>query len=296
MLIDTHSHLNFSAFDSDRNKVIKKCLDQNVWIINVGTNYDTSKKAIEITEKHSKGVYAAIGLHPINLETNLIKQKFDESEGGRFEKEFDYEKYKKLGLSSKKVVAIGEIGLDYYYKPKSKRKLELFKQKQKDLLLQEIKLAQNLNLPIIFHCRLALNDLIATLEVATLEVQPPEGGQTSEGVIPEGVIHCFTGNWEQAKKFLDMGFYLGFNGIIFKLDLIEVIKKTPLDKILLETDCPFLTPPLPRRSPTESGTKAGRNEPIFIKYIAEHIAKIKNIPIERITEVTTKNAKELFKI
>jgi len=292
MLIDTHSHLNIKAFELDREKTIKRCLENNVWMINIGTNYETSKKAVEIAEKYEKGVYAAIGLHPINLETGLVKMKVDKKEGVHFEKEFDYEKYKKLA-KSEKVVAIGEIGLDYYWKPKTTKKKELFKQKQKELFLKELKLAEELNLPAIFHCRMAFDDLIDIL-------------QGSDPCKLNGVIHCFTGNWKMAKKFLNLGFYLGFNGIIFKLDLDEIIKKTPLDKILIETDCPYLMPPLPagallaRRNFSEGGAKAGlmngRNEPLYVKYIAERIAEIKKIRYEEIAEVTTENAKKLFNI
>ncbi len=259
MLFDSHTHLNFAAFNADREEVIKKCLDDNVWMLNVGTNYETSKKAIEIAEKYPEGVYAAIGLHPINLD----------------EEDFDYEKYKKLALSSKKVVAIGEIGLDYWYKPKTKRKLALFKQKQKELLLQELKLAYDLNLPVIFHCRMAHDDLLKILELEVISYKL------------QGVIHCFTGDLQQAEKYLASGFYLGFNGIIFKLNLDEIIKKTPLDRILIETDCPFLTPP---------DFSEERNNPLSVKFVAEHIAKIKNTSFEKIAEATSQNAKTLFKI
>ena len=245
MLVDTHSHLNFPAFDKDRNEIIKKCLESEIWVINVGTNFETSKKAVEITTKYEKGVYASIGLHPIDLDTGLIKIKTDEKEGSHFEKKFDYEKYKNLA-KSEKVVAIGEIGLDYYWKPKTKRKLELFKEKQKDLLLKELELAKELNLPphqkfgsgglpVIFHCRMAHQDLIEILNfqfsISNFQIR--------------GVMHGFVGTIDQLKEYLKMGFYIGFNGIIFKkiegINFEENIKNTPLDRILIETDCPYLT-------------------------------------------------------
>jgi len=256
-------------------------------MINVGTNYETSKKAVEIAGKYPQGVYAAVGLHPINLETNLVKQKFDENEGGRFEEEFDFEKYKELALSSKKVVAIGEIGLDYYYKPKTKTKLALFKEKQKTLLEQELKLAKELNLPVIFHCRMAHQDLIEFLSENS-QIKPKRA-----------VAHGFVGNIGELQKYLDFDYYIGLNGIIFKtiegIDFEKNIKKTPLDKILIETDCPFLTPPnfYPEQS-RRIGEK--RNNPLGVKFVAEHIAKIKNISFEKIAEITTKNTKDLFKI
>jgi len=278
MLIDTHAHLNFRAFKDDLDEVIKRTLEENVWLINVGTKYETSKRAVEIAERYKEGVYAAIGLHPIHLATGLVKIKTDPEEGGFIAKgeNFDKEKYKELA-KSKKVVAVGEIGLDYYYKPKTKRKLELFKQKQKELLLEQIKLVKELDLPVIFHCRMAHDDLIDILN--------------SQFIIHnfrfKGVIHCFTGNWEQAKRYLEMGFYIGFNGIIFKLDLDEIIKKVPLEKILIETDCPYLTPPQASKE---------RNEPIFVKYVVEKIAENKGLNYEKIAEVSTLNSKKLFRI
>lgn len=248
MLIDTHSHLNFNAYKNDLEEVIKRSLAENVWMINVGSNYDTSKRAVEIAEKYDKGVFAAIGLHPIHADSE----------------EFDRKKYKELAMS-RKVVAIGEIGLDYY------REYGLFKEKQKEVLSEQFSLAKELNLPVIFHCRKAHDDLLEILKNNQIR----------------GVIHCFTGKWKQAKEYLDMGFYLGFNGIIYKLNLKEVIEKTALEKILIETDCPYLTPPQ---------ASIERNEPIFVKHIAQDIAKIKNLSYKKITEITTKNAKKIFKI
>jgi len=275
MLIDTHAHLNFNGYKGDFEEVIKRTLENNVWMINIGTQYDTSKKAVEIAQNYPQGVYASIGLHPIHLETGLVKIKNDteEIEVKTREEEFDYEKYKNLA-KSKKMVAIGEIGLDYYYKPKTKRKLELFKKKQRSVLCQQLKLAKELNLPVIFHCRIAHQDLIEVLN-SKFKIQNSK---------ITGVIHCFTGTWEQAGQYLEMGLYLGFNGIIFKLNLDEIIKKTPLERILIETDCPYLTPP----------PMVGRNEPFYVRYIAERIAKVKNLSFQDLSKITTENAKRLF--
>jgi len=245
MFIDTHAHLNFSAFREDADQVIRRSLDNDVWLINAGSQYSSSKRAVEIAERYKESVYAAIGLHPIYAQDG-----------------FDVEKYKELA-KSKKVVAVGEIGLDY------KEEYVSFKEKQKEVFLKQLDLAKELNLPIIFHCRMAHQDL---LKIINSELR--------------GVIHCFTGTWEQAQKYLDMGFYLGFNGIIFKTALDEIIKKTPLGRILIETDCPFLTPP----------PKQGRNEPIYVKYVAEKIAKLKGLSHGEIVQITTKNARQLFDI
>ena len=262
MLFDTHAHLNLPEFDKDRDEVVKRCLDNNVWLINVGVDYETSIQAVEIAEKYNKAVYAAIGRHPTD--------KGDK---------FDFERDRKLAKSSGKVVAIGEIGLDYKYRPKRENEFEDFKRAQKDLVLRQMKLAQELGLPMIFHCRMAHQDLLEILELQVTSCKL------------QAVIHSFTGTWEQAKKYLDKGFYLGFNAIIFrKIDGIsfdEVIRSAPLDRILVETDCPFLTP-------SQEGNK--RNEPMFVKHIIQKIAEIKGLLFNEIAEITFENARTLFKI
>jgi len=273
MLIDTHAHLNFNAYKEDIEDVIKRSLENDVWIINVGSQYSTSKRAVEIAKNYPKGVYAAVGLHPIHLSNGIFKTKIDkeEIEFETREEEFDYEKYKELA-QSEKVVAIGEIGFDYWYKPKTKIKLDEFKNRQRETFLKQLKLSDDLNLPVMFHCRVAHADLINILE--------------SQNKKPRGVIHCFSGNWEEAQKYLAMGLSLGFNGIIFKLNVDEVIAKTPLERILIETDCPYLIPP----------PMKGRNDPLYVKYVAERIAKIKNLSYEEISDITAENAVKLFNL
>ncbi len=270
-IIDTHAHLNFNAYREDSDRVVERSLEGGVSVINVGSQYSTSFRAVELAERHREGVWAAVGLHPIHLETGLVKIKIDpeEIQIQSRQEQFDREKYRELAKSSDKVVAIGEIGLDYYYKPKTRRKLELFKEKQKKAFLEQQGLAKDLNLPMIFHCRFAHDDF--------LELVDPS--------LP-GVVHCFTGNWEQAKLYLEKGFYLGFNGLIFKLDCDEIIKRVPLERILIETDCPYLTPP----------PETGRNEPLFVKRVAEKIAKLKDMSYKEIAEITSENAQKLFKL
>jgi len=285
MLIDTHSHLNFKAYDADREEVIKRTVNppdggESVVCIDVGTKYETSKRAVELAEQN-ENIFAAIGMHPIHIKTDLMKLKMDEEEGA-FEplgEDFNYENYKKLALkftpSGKRgVVAIGEIGLDYYYRPKTTSRLEQFKELQKKVFIQQLDLAKELNLPAIVHCRMAHEDVTKILE-SYKELK--------------GVIHCFTGSWQEAQKYIELGFYLGINGIIFKFDIDEVIKKAPLDKILIETDCPYLTPP-------QAGPKETRNEPIFVKHVAQKIADLRGISFDEVASATTANAKKLFKI
>ncbi len=271
MILDTHSHLNFKAYDSDRDEVIKRTQKEGIVCIDVGTKYETSKNAIALAEKN-EGIFAAIGMHPIHIKTDLMKLRMDEDEGAfaPLGEEFDKGRYKELA-KSKKVVAIGEVGLDYYYKPKGTAKKEQFKQKQKEVFIQQLELAEELNLPVIVHCRMAHGDAIEILAKHKVK----------------GTIHCFTGSWEEAEKYINLGFYIGINGIIFKFNIDEIIKKIPLDKILVETDCPYLTP-------GPEGEK--RNEPIFIKYVVQKIADLRGTTFQEIADKTTENARKLFKI
>lgn len=272
MIVDTHAHLNFQAYKKDLDEVIKRTLESGVLCINVGSKYETSKEAVKLAEKYN-GMYAAIGLHPMFASADVQKVRTDPDEGEFLvtEQDFDREEYKELAKSDK-VVAIGEVGLDFYYRPKIKTRLEQMKEKQRQVLSQQINLAKELNLPIIFHCRMAHEELLKILK--------------SQNNL-RGVIHCFTGNLEQAEKYIKMGFYLGIDGIIFKVDLNEVIKNIPLDKILVETDCPYLTPPV-------EGDK--RNEPAFVKHVIQKIADLRGVTFDEIANQTTQNAEALFNI
>ena len=270
MLFDTHAHLDFKEFDKDREKAIERAFSNGVKkIINVGCDLETSNNSIELSNRY-ENIFAAIGIHPgeINEEKIEIDEQIDE--------------LRKLA-KNKKAVAIGEIGLDY--KENSQPTIQKL---QKEILKAQIELAQELNLAIIFHCRMAHNDLLEILKkfpaCHRLERRRLAGRQVSGSKL-QGAIHCFTGNLKQAKKYLEMGFYLGFGGIIFKMNLDEIIKKIPLDRILIETDCPFLTPP------QENGN---RNEPAFVKYTAKKIAEIRKISFQEIEKATTQNAEKLF--
>ncbi|MDD3386728.1 MAG: TatD family hydrolase [Candidatus Pacebacteria bacterium] len=263
MIIDTHAHLNFSEFNKDRDLLIKDLIKKDYQIINVGTNIESSKECVKLAEKY--GFYASVGLHPLNIESSLkIK-----GEAEKKESVFDYNTYKKLS-QSKSVVAIGEIGLDYWYKPKGKDRRAEFIEKQKAFFINQIDLAEELNLPLIIHCRMAFNDLIEILSKRNTK----------------GVIHCFTGTVEQAKELLSLGYYIGINGIIFKMDLKDVIQFVPIDKILIETDCPYLSPP----------DFEERNNPFSLELIAEEIGRIKNISKEEVIIKTADNAKSIFNL
>jgi len=251
--------------------VIKRALKNDVWLINVGAEIETSKRAVEYIQKYPQGVFAAVGLHPIHLQEQKIKEK-DFEVIIKAEK-FDYEKYKVLAQNPK-VVAIGEIGLDYYrIEQSANRQAQI--EIQKEVFLKQLELAQELNKAVIIHCREAHNDLLEIISNFQFLISKPRG-----------VIHSFSGNLKQARQYRQMGFKIAFNGIItFARDYDKVVLDTPLEDILLETDCPYLTP-VPYRGK--------RNEPSYIIEIAKKIAEIKNISLEEVARQTTLNAKEVF--
>ncbi|MFA6251813.1 MAG: TatD family hydrolase [Candidatus Paceibacterota bacterium] len=271
MFIDSHAHLNISDFDKTRNKLIPSLLSSNINIINVGVNYFSSKKAIEIAEKY-EGVYASIGLHPLNIKSDFTVKKYGSDGKGELELEpiFEGKRYKELA-KSKKVIAIGEIGLDYWTKPKGEKKKEEYKELQKQIFNQQLDLAEETKLPVIIHSRGSLEDTYAILSKRKLK----------------GVLHCFIGNMSDAEKFLNLGYYVGLNGVIFKTDMDDFIKSVPLEKILLETDCPYLLPP---------GFEHKINNPFSLEIIAKKIADLKGVSPKEIENSTTKNTKKLFNI
>ncbi|MBI2113171.1 MAG: TatD family hydrolase [Candidatus Wildermuthbacteria bacterium] len=287
MHIDTHGHVNFNAFKQDSDAVLKRALESNTWVIMPGTQFSTSKRAVQMAGNYPKGVYAAVGLHPIHLEEREVDVLEVQSERVQKEpwmvfetrgEEFTYAAYQELiaKAPAKKVVAIGEVGLDYYYEPKGKEKREAFRMKQKTTLALQMKLAEEFNLPVILHCRKAHDDLLEFLH----------------GRIARGVVHCYTGTLAQAKIFYDLGLYFGFNGLIFKKvsalpDPQDIIKNIPLERILLETDSPYLVPPQAREE---------RNEPAYVKYVAEEIARIKGISPKEVADATARNARAVFGI
>jgi len=309
MLIDTHAHVNFAAYKDDGDEVVKRALENNIWMINVGSQWDTSRRAISYAKKYPQGVFAAVALHPIHLKENKIKFAVDPQEVVEFEtqaEKFDYEKYKELA-SQPKVVAIGETGLDYYrIESPSPEEQARLKDLQKAVFKKHIELARELGKPLIIHCREAHEEI---LEILGGFCEPGKNREAKDRKFDDsatdlpffgagddsnnkdklvGIIHSFSGRWSQAQRYLAMGFYLSFNGIItFARDYDKVIKNMPLERLVLETDCPYLTP-VPHRGK--------RNEPSFVKYVAEKVAEIRGISFDEVASVTTDNAKKLFKI
>ncbi len=273
---DAHTHPQFVAYDADRDEVMKRALDAGVAMNVVGTQKDTSVAAVALAEKYDD-VYASIGLHPIHTS----KSYHDAQELGEGNKEFtsrgeqlDFDFYKKLG-ENKKVIAIGECGLDYY------RIDESTKDVQFENFVKQIELANQLKKPLMLHIRnplrqsgseaSAYDDAIALIK-SHAKVQ--------------GDVHFFAGNWDIAKKFLDLGFTLSFTGVVtFTHDYDDVVKSAPLDMILSETDAPYITP-VPHRGK--------RNESMHIPLVVERIAEIRGEDAEHVRAQLYRNAERVF--
>lgn len=254
MIFDTHSHYDDEEYENDRDELLRSLKDNSVeMVVNVGASMETSKSALLLSKKYDF-VYAALGVHPSEV-CELTEADLE---------------WILNNSREKKVVAIGEIGLDYHYK-------EPEKPVQKKWFIRQIELAREAKLPIIIHSRDAASD---TLEIVKNEKAYELGG----------VIHCFSYSKEMAMEYVEMGFYIGIGGVLtFKnaKKLKEAAKEIPLESIVLETDCPYLAPE-PYR-----GT---RNNSILIKYVAEELANIKGVSTEEIIDITTKNAKKLYRI
>lgn len=253
MLFDSHAHLDDEKFDDDREAVIRRAMDSGVTrIVNIGADMASSARSVGLAEKYD-AIYCAVGIHPHEA-SSMIKTDNDQlAEWTRREK----------------VVAIGEIGLDYYY-DLSPRGV------QKEVFIRQLDIARQLHLPVVIHNRDAHQDTMNILK--------------REGKGLTGVVHCFSGSLEMARELIKMGWYIGVDGpITFKnaAKLPDIVAKAPLERLLIETDSPYLTP-VPLRGK--------RNEPSYVKYVAEAMAKIRGMELRAFAEATAKNACHLFNI
>lgn len=259
-LIDSHCHPQFPQYGADRDAMIARALAAGVQMICIGTGLFDSRTAVELAAQF-EGMWAAVGMHPHDA------GEYDENTIADFEAIVDKEK----------VVAVGEIGLDYY------RITEEEQQKNQQRVFESfLKLAQRHNKPVVIHSRDAAKGSLGKVHADTLSI-------LKNNPVPQcGVAHSFTGTIDEARGYLDLGFYLGFNGIItFARTYDDVVRAVPLDRILLETDAPLLTPEPYRGKP---------NEPAFVIEVAKKLAELKSISLEEVIEQTTQNCKLLFKI
>ncbi|XID91769.1 TatD family hydrolase [Paenibacillaceae bacterium WGS1546] len=249
MLIDTHAHLDSSKFDGDREEMIERALQAGVdAIVNIGFNRETIPTTMQLAEKYAF-IYAAVGWHP----TDAAAMNLEE----------DLAWIERL-CAHPKVVAIGEIGLDYYWDTSPK-------EIQHTVFREQIRLARRLNMPIVIHNRDAHEDVTRLLK----EEKAEEVG---------GIMHCFSGSWETAKKCLDMNFHISFGGpVTFKNARVpkEVLERVPMDRLLIETDSPYLAP---------HPNRGKRNESAYVRLVAEAAAEIKGVSVGEIAKITSENA------
>ncbi len=255
-LVDSHCHLNLlnlDKYDGDLAKLIAAAVEQNVKkMVCVGVDLENAQTVIDIAQQH-ENVFASVGVHP--------SEKLDKEPAMAILKKF---------ATQKKVVAIGETGLDYYYNDTNLDNM-------RERFCRHIQLARELKKPLIIHSRDAQQD---TIRILTQEKANEVGG----------VMHCFTESWEMAQQAMALGFYISFSGIVtFKnaKNVQEVALKVPLEKMLIETDAPYLTPDPYRGKP---------NEPQFVRFVAKKIAELKNIPEAEVIAATTRNCINLFSI
>lgn len=252
MLIDSHAHLEMRDFDADRKDVIERAGLAGVdCIVTVGTNPGLSRKALSIARQY-ENIYATVGVHPHDV-AKASDKSFDEL---------------KALSQDPKVVAYGEIGLDYFRNISPR-------EKQIEMFAKQLELAQELNLPVIIHDRDAHEETLRMVKASGVRL---------------GVFHCFSGDWAMARQCIELGFYISVSGVVTfdkSKVLQEVVRQAPLDTILLETDCPYLTP-VPHRGK--------RNEPSFIVHTAKKVAEIKKLPWEDIAQTAASNTRKLFNI
>jgi len=300
VLVDSHTHIDMREFDADRERVLHRAREAGVIaVIDIGIDIASSEAAIALAEKHSD-VFATVGIHPHDA------SKLTDSAMGRLEELAKHPK----------VVAIGETGLDFYRNRSSK-------ESQVESFQRQLELASKAGLPVVIHSRNAKDEVFEILREYTMKYrQPPvspnlggnlkslggtpsspgpsdigrtplsqelAGGGVENGGRPVGVLHCFSGDAELGKKYIDMGFLLSFAGPVTypKSSAAGVAKEIPLDKMLIETDCPFLAP---------QAHRGKRNEPSYVSYVASKIAEVKGILSASVAEVASANAIRLFRL
>lgn len=247
-LIDSHAHMDSKQFDEDRDEIFNKIKENMDFVVNIGYDLESSKRGVEYSKKYDF-IYAVVGIHP------------DDIEGYNDEWETQLEELAK----NEKVLAIGEIGLDYHWMTRPK-------EEQQDIFRRQMRLAERCGKPVVIHSREAMEDTVNILK---------------EFPNVKGIFHCYPGSVETALQVMD-NYYLGIGGVLtFKnaKKLVEVVEKIPLDKLILETDCPYMAP---------TPFRGKRNEPIYVEYVARKIAEIKGITYEEVAEATNRNTRKAY--
>ncbi len=276
--IDTHCHIHFPAYDQDRAEVVSRLRETGGTGILIGTSLANSRGAIALAEKE-EGFWATVGLHP----SHVTHPHHDENEGVVEERGVTFEALKALAESSKKVVAIGEAGLDIYRATDEEK--NGFLTRQQEVFVVHLEVAEALGLPVVIHCREALRELAVMLR-----------DRKEAGHRDRCILHSFTGTWSEAEPLLELGCYVALNGIVTfpprkgvpEADWLSVVaKNVPDERLLIETDSPYLAP-IPHRGE--------RNEPSYVQDVASHLAALRGVTLEELVALTTKNAKSVFSL
>ncbi|NTW23050.1 TatD family hydrolase [Candidatus Falkowbacteria bacterium] len=275
-IIDSHAHVNFNAYKDDAEAVLERAFAAGIGVINVGSQLSTSQRAVDMANSHESGIWAVVGVHPLHLRPQTLSyQDDDELEPVEIKtngEEPDYAQYAAMAEEAK-VVAIGEVGLDYHHFEDGDD-VEALKAKQKEVLIKFIEIANQADKPVALHCWDGYSDLLEIL------VKHP--------VKRAGVVHSFIGGYKTAKKFIELGYVIGLNGVITYADSFDrLVREVDLEHMILETDCPYLSP---------APNKGERNEPTGVIAVAIKIAAIKNISVDEVVAITTNNSKTLFRI
>jgi TatD DNase family protein len=275
--IDVHAHVQFNVFKEDFDDVVKRALESDTWMINVGTNLKTSTDAVELANKYSHGVYAIIGLHPIHTNKSFHDKDEIGEETEPFNskgEEFNIDSFEEL-IKNPKVVGVGECGLDFFRIEGNK---EDYISNQVKSFESQIDLAVKYDKPIMIHCRDAYPEVLEILS----KKKAKYGGKL------RGNFHFFAGTLEDAKKILDLGFNFSFTGVVtFAKQYEELIKIAPIDRIFSETDCPYVAP-VPYRGQ--------RNEPVYVSEVVKKIAEIKGLEVDFVAQQLVKNAISFFNL
>lgn len=281
-MIDTHCHIHFRAYKDNMNEVLERTRARGVKMITIGTQTSTSKEAVEIASAHPD-IWCTVGLHPSHTHAHTLHTDQNEAIQTRAET-FDQDYYRSLITSSSKVVAIGEVGLDYYRLPEEGAADVIEAQKRE--LWKAIELATETDLPLVLHIRDAHADMLEIIRQAQSKQMMGKGA----------VVHCFTGTTQEAQAYHALGIYTSFTGILTFKDkkhperltpLMETLQSIDLSWVLIETDAPYLTPH-PHRGE--------QNEPWMVRFVAEKIAELKGLTLEEVDRITTDNAQRLFGI
>lgn len=270
--VDIHAHANFAAYDTDRDAAIRRALEAGVWMMNVGTQKDTSTSAVALARQYERGVYATVAIHPVHT----CASHHDEKEV------FDPAVYRTLAADPK-VVAIGECGLDYFHLDEQSLKT------QKEVFVQHIELANELGKPLMLHIRdgakMGAGNSFGSGS-APVSAYADAYELLKRHAKVKGNVHFFAGTWEEAQKFFELGFTISFTGVItFAKEYAEVVQKAPLDMIHAETDCPYVTP---------APYRGKRNEPAHVREVVKKIAEIRGEDFETVRAQLVENAVRVF--